>query len=155
MHISVTRPQWVKEITTVSYILTLCMELMQHNPHQNNFPEISDQYFKLGLWKLIWASDFRISLKVKWSLLELELPTGNAQIGAKSSVFHLCDFEIQHMTLKNNGVPLLCNFKFCASFQSHRWIQIGSYSLETLHLGQNWQFLSWVTFKFDRWSWKK
>ena len=27
--------------------------------------------------------------------------------------------------LKNNRAPLLCYFKLCASFQSHRWIQTG------------------------------
>ena len=29
------------------------------------------------------------------------------------------------MTLKNNGAPLLCYFKLCASFRSNRWIQTG------------------------------
>ena len=33
------------------------------------------------------------------------------------------DFEILQMTLKNNRAPLLCYFKRCASFHSHRWIQ--------------------------------
>ena len=37
--------------------------------------------------------------------------------------FGLCDLEIWCMTLKNNGASLLYNIKFCASFQSHRWIQ--------------------------------
>ena len=27
--------------------------------------------------------------------------------------------------LKNNRAPLLCHFKLCASFRSHRWIQTG------------------------------
>ena len=33
-----------------------------------------------------------------------------------------CDLEIWWMTLKNNRAPLLCCFKLCASFHSHRWI---------------------------------
>ena len=33
------------------------------------------------------------------------------------------DLEIWRMTLKNNRAPLLCCFKLCASFHSHRWIQ--------------------------------
>ena len=36
-----------------------------------------------------------------------------------------CDLEIWRMTLKNNRAHLLCNFKLCASFHSHRSIQTG------------------------------
>ena len=34
-----------------------------------------------------------------------------------------CDLEMWQMTLKNNKAPLLCYFKLCASFISHRSIQ--------------------------------
>ena len=34
-----------------------------------------------------------------------------------------CDLAIWPMTLKNNRAPLLCYFKLCASFRSHRWFQ--------------------------------
>ena len=37
----------------------------------------------------------------------------------------LCDLEIWWMTLTNNRIPLLCYFKLCKPFQSHRWIQTG------------------------------
>ena len=37
----------------------------------------------------------------------------------------LCDLGILLMTLTNNRAPLLCYFKLCKSFQSHRWIQTG------------------------------
>ena len=37
-----------------------------------------------------------------------------------------CDLEILRMTLKNNRASLLCYFKFCVSFCSHWWIQIGA-----------------------------
>ena len=36
-----------------------------------------------------------------------------------------CDLEIWRMTLQNNRAPLLCYFKLCAAFRSHRWIQTG------------------------------
>ena len=36
-----------------------------------------------------------------------------------------CDLEIWWMTLENNRASLLCCFKFCAIFHSHRWIQTG------------------------------
>ena len=47
-----------------------------------------------------------------------------------------CDLEIWWMTLENNRAPLLCCFKLCATFHSHR-----SYSPETSNLGQIQQFL--------------
>ena len=36
-----------------------------------------------------------------------------------------CDLEIWRETLKDIRIPFLCYSKFCASFQSHRWIQTG------------------------------
>ena len=36
-----------------------------------------------------------------------------------------CDPEIWWMTLENNRASLLCCFKLCATFHSHRWIQTG------------------------------
>ena len=36
-----------------------------------------------------------------------------------------CDLEIWWMTLENNRASLLCCFKLCATFHSHRWIQTG------------------------------
>ena len=56
---------------------------------------------------------------------KLELQSGNAQFGSKSTFFYLCDLAIWHMSLKNNRAPLLCYFKLCASFPSHWWIQTG------------------------------
>ena len=56
--------------------------------------------------------------------------------------------------LENNRSHLLCCFKLCASFQSHRWIQAGV----TFRKHQNWvkisEFLSCLTLKYDRWPWK-
>ena len=39
--------------------------------------------------------------------------------------FSPCDLEIWWLTFKNNRAPLLCYFKLCASFESHRLIQTG------------------------------
>ena len=65
-----------------------------------------------------------------------------------------CDLEIWQMTFKNNRVPLLCYFKFCASFRSHWWIQTGV----TVGKRPIWvkidSFFSRATLKFDRWPWK-
>ena len=45
--------------------------------------------------------------------------------GQNRQFFVPCDLEIWRTTLKNNRAPLLCCFKFCASFCSHWWIQTG------------------------------
>ena len=62
-----------------------------------------------------------------------------------------CDLEIWWMALQNNRAPLLYYIKLCASFQIHRWIQIGI----TVGKRSIWvkidNFLSRVTLKFDRW----
>ena len=58
------------------------------------------------------------------------------------------------MTLKNNRAPLPYNFKLCASFQNHQWIQTGvtvwkrSLQVKISHV------LSRVTLKFYGWPWK-
>ena len=58
------------------------------------------------------------------------------------------------MTLKNNRAPLLCYFKLCASFLSHRWIQAGV----TVRKRPIWvkidDFVSRVTLQYDVWHWK-
>ena len=68
--------------------------------------------------------------------------------------FSPCDFEIWWMPSKNKRAFFLYYLKFCASFQTHWWIQNWSYSPETLNSGQNRHFLSRVALKFDRWPWK-
>ena len=69
-------------------------------------------------------------------------------------LFVLCDLEIWWMTLENNRAPFLYYIKLRASFQIHRWIQIGV----TVRKCSIWvkidNFLSRVTLKFDRWPWK-
>ena len=68
--------------------------------------------------------------------------------------FVLCDLKIWWMTLENNRAHLLYHTKLCASFQIHRWIQIGV----TVRKRSIWvkigNFLSRVTLKFDGWPWK-
>ena len=81
---------------------------------------------------------------------KLELQSGNAQFGSKSTTFFvLCDLEIWFMTLKNNRAHPLCYSKLCASFYSHWWIQNGV----RVRKRPNWvkigDFLSCVTLKFD------
>ena len=61
------------------------------------------------------------------------------------------------MTLKIKRALLLYYIKLCASFQIHQWIQIGSYSPETLNSGRNWWYfvlcdlgIWWMTLENNR-----
>ena len=65
-----------------------------------------------------------------------------------------CDLEIWRMTLKNNRAPLLCCFKLCASFHSHRWIQTKVTVRKRSIRVKIGDLLSRVTLKFDGWPWK-
>ena len=74
--------------------------------------------------------------------------------GQNGRFFVPCDLEIWQITLKNKRAPLLYCFKLCASFHSHQWILTGV----TVRKRPIWVkidvFLSRVTLKFARWSWK-
>ena len=61
-------------------------------------------------------------------------------LGKNRGFFVLCDLEIWWMTWENNRAPLLHYTKLCASFQIHRWIQIGVTVRKRSNLGQNRQF---------------
>ena len=81
---------------------------------------------------------------------KLELLSANAQFGSKSA----CDLEIWWMTLKNNRAPLLCCFKLCTSFHSHRWIQTKVRARKRSIRVKIGDLLSLVTSKFEGWPWK-
>ena len=92
---------------------------------------------------------FKAIGEFKWNY---SLETLNS--GQNRYFFVPCDLEIWHMTLKNNRGPLLCCFKLFTSFHSHQWIQAGvTVSKRPIWVKINF-FLSHVTLKFDRWSWK-
>ena len=67
-------------------------------------------------------SSFVIYFKAT-SEFKLELQSGNAESGSNRQNFAPCEHEIWLITLKNNRAPLLCYFKLCVSFHSHRSIQ--------------------------------
>ena len=64
------------------------------------------------------------------------------------------ELEIWRMTFKNNRAPLLCCFKLCASFHSHRWIQTKVTVRKRSIRVKISDFLYRVTLKFDGWPWK-
>ena len=59
-----------------------------------------------------------------WKLRPAYCPE-TPNLGQNRWCFVPCDLEIWWMTLENNRAPLLCCFKLCATFHSHRWIQNG------------------------------
>ena len=103
---------------------------------------------------LYYATSSSMHPFVAISEFKLELQSGNAQFGSKSTIFQPCDLAIWRMTLKNNRAPLLCYFKLCASFCSHRWFQ----TWVTVRKHPIWvkfdDFYSRVTLKFNGWPWK-
>ena len=101
----------------------------------NYISHLQYQYNKANLRDLIAATGLVILLK----------------FDPNHRFFVPCDLEIWWMALENNRAPLLYYIKLCASFQIHRWIQIGI----TVRKRSIWvkigNFLSRVTLKFDRW----
>ena len=91
-----------------------------------------------------------------WEIWKLRLVYSpeTPNLGQNRWCFVPCDLEIWWMTLENNRAPLLCCFKLCATFHSHRWIQAGV----TVRKRPIWvkidDFLSRVTLQFDAWPWK-
>ena len=81
-------------------------------------------------------------------------PALQLKLKLQSGFFVPCDLEIWWMTLENNRSSLLYYIKFCASFQSHGWIQtevtVRKHSIR-VKIGN---FLSCATLKFDGWPWK-
>ena len=81
--------------------------------------------FDVWPWKtighLFYSTSSFVHHFVAIGVLKLELQSGN--LGQIGRFLEPCDLEIWWMTLKNNRAPLLCYFKFCASFHSHRWFQ--------------------------------
>ena len=115
--------------------------------------------FDVWPWKtighLFYATSSFVHHSIAISEFKLKLQSGNPQFRSKSAIFFVpCDLEIWRMTLKNNGAPLIYCFKLSASFHSHQWIQTKVTVLKRsirLKIGD---YLSRVTFKFDKWPWK-
>ena len=59
-----------------------------------------------------------------WKLRPAYSPE-TSNLGQNRWCFVPYDLEIWWMTMENNRASLLCCFKLCATFHSHRWIQTG------------------------------
>ena len=89
-----------------------------------------------------WDNSWRRTRQI-WGIWKLRpaYSQETPNLGQNRWCFVPCDLEIWWMTLENNRASLLCCFKLCATFHSHRWNSNWSYSPETPNLGQNWRFL--------------
>ena len=80
-------------------------------------------------WSNMYRSEKGLCHKTRqiwgiWKLRPAYSPE-TPNLGQNRWCFVPCDLEIWWMTLENNRVLLLCCFKLCATFHSHRWIQTG------------------------------
>ena len=93
----------------------------------NNFQSCVTLKFDGWPWKTIGhlfnATSSFVHHFVAISDSKLEIQSGNAQFGSKSTILEPCDLAIWQMTLQNNRAPLQCYFKLCTSFYSHWCIQ--------------------------------
>ena len=132
--------------------------LLKFHPNHQFFSRVTLK-FDGWPWKTIghifyttssFVHHFNPSVNWNWSYSPETLNSGQ-----NWRFFVLCDLEIWWMTFENNRAPLLYYTKLCASFQIHRWIQIGV----TVRNGSIWvkigNFLSRVTLKFDGWPSKQ
>ena len=95
------------------------------------------QNFRLLLWLMISHLNkidtniipFKSTLPTRqiWGIWKLRpaYSSETPNLGQNRWCFVPCDLEIRWMNLENNRAPLLCCFKLCATFHSHRWIQTG------------------------------
>ena len=112
---------------------------------------------------ILWADTHKtkkliLEKKFKANLRDLIAATGLVillKIDSNRRFFSPCDLEIWWMTSKNYRAPLLCCFKLCASFHSHRWIQTKITVRKPSIRVQIGDLLSRVTLKFDGWPWKQ
>ena len=100
----------------------------------------------LGYTKLcaLFQSHQWIQTGVRVRKRSIQVNIGNSSV--------LC--EIWQMTFKNNRAPLLCYFKLCASYHSHRSIQTEVTVRKCQIRVKIGDFLSLVTLKLDGWYWK-
>ena len=85
---------------------------------------------------------------------KLELQTGNSQFGSKYVIF--CPVWPWNSTddLAKKWAPVVCRFKLCASFHSHRWIRTKVTVRKRSIRVEIGDFFSRVTLKFYGWHWK-
>ena len=86
------------------------------------FQKIDEMLYIYLFWLYGWPSTRQI-----WGIWKLRpaYSPETPNLGQNRWCFVPCDLEIWWMTLENNRASLLCCFKLCATFHSHRWIQTG------------------------------
>ena len=95
--------------------------------------QVQNMYTVFSNWKqvqntkiLIYQSKYWETRQI-WGIWKLRpaYSPETPNLGQNRWCFVLCDLENWWMTLENNRASLLCCFKLCVTFHSHRWIQTG------------------------------
>ena len=140
LHLSNVKLKFNRPLSPHNLILT-CKRNYAMLLHSNNIVQqhcINVPYFLpnsaviSGSWPwfpMIWNVFVNLMQKTRqiWGIWKLrpayspEMPN----LGQNRWCFVPCDLKIWWMTLENNKASLLCCFKLCATFHSHRWIQTG------------------------------
>ena len=86
---------------------------------------------------------------------KLELQSGNSQFGLNSVILlSRVNLKFDGWHWRNNRAPFLYDIKRCASFQGHGWIPSRVTVRKSSIRVKIDDFMSRVTFIFDRWLWK-
>ena len=87
--------------------------------------------------------------------IKMKLESGNTKFGSKSAIFlSRVTLKFDRWPWKTIGHLFYAILSFCASFDSHLWIQNGVTVLKHSIWVKIGDFLSRVTLKFDGWPWK-
>ena len=129
-----TNAMWGDESEAVAPIIWL-YQIVDAQKEEVVFPELLitlRSYVTLKFdgwpWKMIGHHFYTTSSFVHHfraiNEFKLELQSRNPQFRSKSAIF--CPMWPRNLPddLANNRAPLLCCFKFCASFHSHQWTGI-------------------------------
>ena len=142
-----TTPALSEKVPEWSTILNGWNDIIIHN-----CKVICESYHGISRSSLLNVHELTRQIWGIWKLRPSYSPE-TPNLGQNRWCFVSCDLEIWWMTLENNRASLLCYFKLCATFHSHRWIQTGV----TVRKWPIWvkldDFFSRVTLKFDRLHW--
>ena len=118
--------QMYEQLTQWLFLWSLFLQVCIH---KNICKKITIHCFAIVCHSKILTRNHKIIFKTRqiwgiWKLRPAYSPE-TPNLGQNRWCFVPCDLEIWWMTLENNRAPLLCCFKLCATFHSHRWIQTG------------------------------
>ena len=123
MHVDITDARWSRLLWVYKwnskFYVPPAIQLIPYSSKQLWYRNLA--YLKSNTLSIQWITRQIWGI---WKLRPAYSPE-TANLGQNRWCFVPCDLEIWWMTLENNRASLLCCFKLCATFHSHRWIQTG------------------------------